>query len=105
MLLAVARGPLTPAGRESITKLFPDLKDVWSKSVVLTVARQSPMDAVKFAFSSDKSESYRELVAPLVEQLSSENDAVSRLLKLTTKHEKAEKLTATVKEVIAKHQR
>jgi putative membrane-bound dehydrogenase-like protein len=103
MLLAMAKGPLTPGGRESITKLFPDLKDAWSKSVVLTVSRQSPMDSIKLAFSSDKSENYRELVAPLVEQLSSESDAVSRLLKLTTKHEKAEKLTATVKEVIARH--
>jgi len=105
MLLAMANGPLTPGGRESITKLFPDLKDAWSKSVVLTIARQSSMDAIKIAFASDKSDNYRELVAPLVEQLSSESDAVSRLLKLTTKHEKAQKLTATVKEVIAKHQR
>jgi hypothetical protein len=105
MLLAMSKGPLTAGARDSITKLFPDLKDPWSRSVVLTIARQSPMDAIKIAFSSDKSENYRELVAPLVEQLSSENEAVSRLLKLTTKHEKAEKLTATVKEVIAKHHR
>jgi hypothetical protein len=63
------------------------------------------MDVIKLAFASDKSESYRELVVPLVEQLSPENNAVSRVLELTRRHDKAEKLTAAVKEVIAKHQR
>lgn len=105
MLLALAKGPLTEGGRETTVKLFPDLKDVWSKSVVLTIAREAPMEAIKLAFASDKSENYRELVVPLVRQLSPKESAIARVMDLTTKHEKAEKLTAAVKEVIAKQQR
>jgi hypothetical protein len=103
MLLALSKGPLTSGGRESLLKLFPDLKDVWSKSVVLTMARTAPLDAIKLAFASDKSENFRELVVPLVEQL--EDKSVPRVLELTAKHEKAEKLTAAVKAVIAKQHR
>jgi uncharacterized protein len=105
MLMALVKGPLTAGARESTVKLFPDLKDPWSKSAVLTIALTAPMDVIKLAFASDKSESYRELVVPLVEQLSPENNAVTRVLELTKRHDKAEKLTAAVKEVIAKHQR
>jgi len=105
MLMALVKGPLTAGARESTIKLFPDLKDPWSKAAVLTIARTATMDVIKLAFASDKSESYRELVVPLVEQLSPENNAVSRVLELTRRHDKAEKLTAAVKEVIAKHQR
>lgn len=103
MLMALSKGPLTPNGRESVLKLFPDLKDVWSKSAVLTIARKDPWQAIKLAFASDKSENFRELVVPLVEQL--EDKSVPRVLELTAKHDKAEKLTAAVKAVIAKHHR
>ncbi len=103
MLRAMANGPLTREGRESIAKLIPDFKDVWSKSIVYSIAQRTPMDFVKVAFASDKSENFRELVVPLVEQLAREAEARSRVLDLTEKHAaKAEKLTAAVREALAK---
>jgi hypothetical protein len=104
MLTAMSKGPLTRGTRETIAKLFPDLKDGWSKSVVLAIGQQTPMDFIKVAFASDKSESFRELVVPLVKQLGPGN--VPALLELTRKpEEKTEKLRIAVKEALAKHQR
>jgi putative membrane-bound dehydrogenase-like protein len=60
-------------GKETISavhKLFSDLKDAkesWTKSGILGVARLAPTNFIRAAFASDKSENYRELVAPLVE--------------------------------------
>ena len=104
MLTAMSKGPLTHGTRDTIAKLFPDLKDAWSKSVVLSMGQQAPMDFIKVAFASDKSESFRELVVPLVKQLGPGN--VPALLELTKKpEEKTEKLRIAVREALAKHQR
>jgi putative membrane-bound dehydrogenase-like protein len=106
MLLALSKGPLTPGMRETVAKLFPDLKDVWSRSAVLAIAQQTPLDFIKVAFASDKSENFRELVVPLVEELATEKRGLSDLAELTRKHaEKTQKLTAAVREALARTQR
>jgi uncharacterized protein len=62
-----------PPNKETITavhKLFSDLKDAkesWAKSGILGVARLAPTNFIRASFASDKSDNYRELVAPLVE--------------------------------------
>jgi len=105
MLLALTKGPLTPGMRETVAKLFPDLKDTWSKSAVLAIAQQTPLDFIKVAFASDKSESFRELVVPLVEELATDKRGLSDLAELTRKHaEKTQKLTAAVQEALARTQ-
>jgi len=104
MLVAMSKGPLTRGTRETIAKLFPDLKDGWSKSIVLAIGQQTPMDFIKVAFASEKSENFRELVVPLVKQLGPGN--VPDVVELTRKaEEKTEKLRVAVKEALAKHQR
>jgi putative membrane-bound dehydrogenase-like protein len=70
-----------PPGKETVTavsKLFPDLKDDWSKSAVLGVARLAPTNFIRAAFASDKSESFKDLITPLAEDfLRARNDRAS----------------------------
>jgi hypothetical protein len=102
-LRAIAKGPITAGGRESVAKLFPDLKDNWSKTIVLAIARGHPMEFIRVAFASDKSDKFRELVVPLVEQVSAEPAGISAVLEISAKHaDKTEKLTAAVRETLAK---
>ena len=105
MLMALSKGPLTADGRKAVAKLFPDVKDIWSKSALLTIARETPLEVLKVAFGSDKSENFRELAVPLVEQLSAQPDGEEKVKALVAKSdpEKTEKLTAAVKEALAKH--
>ena len=104
MLMALSKGPLTADGRKAVAKLFPDVKDIWSKSALLTIARETPFEVLKIAFASDKSENFRELAVPLVEQLSVQPSGEERVKELVAKSdpEKTEKLTAAVKEALAK---
>ena len=102
MLSALSQGPLTAEGRQWMAKVFPDLKDVWCKSVVLSTARHTPLEFLKVAFASDKSENYRELAVPLVEQVRLEVGGQAKIEELAARHEKAEKLTAAVKEALAR---
>jgi hypothetical protein len=104
MLMAVSKGPLTAEGRKAVAKLFPDVKDVWSKSALLTIARETPLEVLKIAFASDKSESFRELAVPLAEQLSAQPDGVEKVMAVIAKSdpEKTEKLTAAVREALIK---
>jgi putative membrane-bound dehydrogenase-like protein len=54
----------------AVHKLFSDLKDAkesWTKSAILGIARRAPTNFIRASFASDKSENYRELLAPLVE--------------------------------------
>jgi len=104
MLMALSKGPLTVDGRKAVGKLFPDVKDIWSKSALLTIARETPLEVLKIAFASDKSENFRELAVPLVEQLSAQPGGEAKVKELVAKSdpEKTEKLTAAVKEALAK---
>ena len=52
---------------DAVGKLFPDLKDSWSRSAVLGIARQAPTNFIRVAYGSDKADSYRELAGPLVD--------------------------------------
>jgi 8-oxo-dGTP pyrophosphatase MutT (NUDIX family) len=103
MLMAVSKGPLTDDGRKAVAKLFPDVKDIWSKSVLLTIARETPLNALKIAFASDKSEHFSELAVLLVKQLARQPSGFEDVQKLISKSdtEKTEKLTAAVKAVLA----
>jgi len=68
-------------GKETISavhKLFSDMKDSrdhWAKSAMLGVARLAPTNFIRASFASDKSDNYRELVAPLVEDFVRKKDA------------------------------
>lgn len=102
MLMAVSKGPLTDDGRKAVAKLFPDVKDMWSKSVLLTIARETPLDVLKIAFASDKSENFRELAVPLVKQLTRQPSGYEDVRKLVSKSDpgKTEKLTVAVKDAL-----
>ena len=104
MLMAITKGPLTADGRKAVAKLFPDVKDVWSKSALLTIARETPLDTLKIAFASDKSENFRELAVPLVEQLSAQPGGVEKVREVVAKgdSEKTEKLAKAVNEALAR---
>jgi len=104
ILMALSKGPLTVDGRKAVAKLFPDVKDIWSKSALLTIARETPLEVLKIAFASDKSENFRELAVPLVEQLSAQPGGAEKVKELVAKGdpEKTEKLADAVKEALAK---
>ena len=103
ILMALSKGPLTPDGRKAVAKLFPDVKDVWSKSALLNIARETPLEVLKVAFASDKSENFRELAVPLVEQLSAQPGGVEKVKEVVAKSdpEKTEKLAKAVNEALA----
>ena len=107
MLMALSKGPLTPDGPQGCWKLFPDVKDIWSKSALLTIARETPLEVLKIAFASDKSENFRELAVPLVEQLSAQPGGAEKVKEVVAKSdpEKTEKLAKAVKEALAKPRR
>ena len=102
MLMAVSKGPLTPDGRKAVAKLFPDVKDIWSKSLLLTIARETPLEVLKIAFASDKSENFRELAVPLAKQLARQPSGFEdvRTLVKESDPEKTEKLAAAVKDAL-----
>ncbi|MFM1767922.1 MAG: hypothetical protein RJA22_451 [Verrucomicrobiota bacterium] len=68
---------------EAVAKLFPDLKDNWTRSTVLNVAQLAPTNFLRHAYGSDRSESYRELAVPLVERLLAARDEGSAEWALT----------------------
>jgi uncharacterized protein len=103
ILMALSKGPLTPEGRKAVAKLFPDVKDIWSKSALLVIARETPLEVLKIAFASDKSENFSELAVPLVEQLSAQPGGIEKVKEVVAKSdpEKTEKLSKAVKEALA----
>jgi len=60
----------------NVHKLYPELKDAWSKSAVLGVARRAPTNFIRLSFASDKPE-YRELVTPLIEDIIAARDTAT----------------------------
>jgi putative membrane-bound dehydrogenase-like protein len=105
-MLALSHMPLTTNGLQAVLKLFIDLKDGWSKSAVLGLARLAPMDYLKGAFASDKSESFRELAAPLVETMAQKKQSAQAALvvRLAARHPTAtEKLNVTVLQTLARY--
>jgi putative membrane-bound dehydrogenase-like protein len=98
--------------KETITathKLFSDLKDAkesWTKSAILGVARRAPTNFIRASFASDKSENYRELLTPLVEDFmfGQNADATTWLLAHTARQAPAtDKLKISVLQTVAKH--
>ena len=62
----------------TVHKLFSalkDSKDMWIKSAMLGVARLAPTNFIRASFASDKSDDFRELVTPLIEDFISKKDA------------------------------
>lgn len=62
----------------AVHKLFSDMKDsrdTWAKSAMLGVARLAPTNFIRASFASDKSDNFRELVPPLVEDFILKKDA------------------------------
>ena len=57
-----------------VQRLYPDLKDAWSKSAVLGVARHAPTNFLRLAVASDKTDSYRDICAALVADLAAARD-------------------------------
>ncbi len=105
-LLALGQAPFSKAANEAVWKLFPDLKDVWSRSAVLNVARLAPMDFIKGAFASDKADSYRELLPPLIEEIGYKRqaDEAATVIQAAVKAVAgADKLKVAVLESLNKH--
>src|SRR4029453_14882864 len=55
-LFALASSPPSSETISAVHKLFPDLKDGWSKSTVLAIARQAPTNFIRACFASDKAD-------------------------------------------------
>ncbi len=93
----------------AVHKLFSDMKDskdVWAKSAMLGIARRAPTNFIRASFASDKSDNYRDLVQPLVEDFILKKDAAvtSWVLAHAGKQAAAtDKLKITVLNTFAKH--
>ncbi len=90
----------------AVHKLMPDLKDGWSKSAVLGIARQSPTNFIRASFASDKADSYVEIVQILTEDFLSRKEAAPAewVLRHTARQTKASsKLRVAVLETFNKH--
>jgi len=77
-LLALTQWTPNKDAITAVHKLFSDLKDtkdLWTKSAMLGVARLAPTNFIRASFASDKSDNYRELVTPLVEDFINKKDA------------------------------
>lgn len=99
-LLALAQWQPGPDAFKSAIRLFPDLKDDWSKSAVLGLARMDIYEALKTAFG-DKADSYRDLVPALIERLArrQDNDLAARLIvHLADRKPETDKLKVSVLE-------
>ena len=57
-----------------VQRLYPDLRDAWSKSAVLGIARCAPTNFLRLALASDKTDSYRDICAALVADLAVARD-------------------------------
>ncbi len=77
-LLALTQWPPSKDVISAVHRLFPYFKssrDVWAKSAMLGVARLAPTNFIRASFASDKSDDYRELITPLVEDFIDKKDA------------------------------
>ncbi len=108
-LLALTQWTPNKETISAVHKLFSDVKDAkenWTKSAILGVARRAPTNFIRASFASDKSENYRELVAPLVEDFIFKKDGGITAWILTHAAKQApgtDKLKIHVLQTIAKH--
>jgi putative membrane-bound dehydrogenase-like protein len=108
-LLALTQWPPDKATISAVHKLFSDLKDSrdnWAKSAMLGVARLAPTNFIRASFASDKSENFRQLVPPLVEDFISKKDAGTTTWILSHAARQAagtDRLKITVLQTFAKH--
>ncbi len=93
----------------AVHKLFSDMKDskdLWTKSAMLGVARLASTNFIRASFASDKSDNYRELVTPLVEDFILAKDAgiTTWILSHAARQSSTtDKLKITVLNAFAKH--
>ena len=93
----------------AVHKLFSDMKDsrdAWAKSAMLGVARLAPTNFIRASFASNKSDNYRELVTPLVEDFIEKKDAGTTTWILSHAARQAagtDKLKIAIFGVFAKH--
>lgn len=108
-LLALSQWTPDKDAISAVHKLFSDMKDskdMWAKSAMLAVARRAPTNFIRASFASDKSENYRDLVAPLVEDFILRKDArtTAWILSHAAKQAAAtDRLKATVLNTFGKH--
>jgi uncharacterized protein len=105
-LLALSHSAAETNVQQTALRMYPDLKDPYCRAVVLALARQAPMEYLKAAFASDKSEHYRELATPLVERFAQnqKTNEAAEVVRLAADHLKdAEKLTVAVLQTLGKH--
>ena len=74
-LFALASWPPSGETIPAVHKLFPDLKDGWSKSTVLAIARQAPTNFIRACFASDKADSFTEIMEILTSDFLDARDA------------------------------
>jgi uncharacterized protein len=88
-----------------VQRLYPDLRDAWSKSAVLGIARHAPTNFLRLALASDKTDSYRDISAALVADLAAARDTGSAawlLAQLPKAGSGADKLKVAVLEAFNK---
>jgi putative membrane-bound dehydrogenase-like protein len=105
-LLALTQWPPTKESIAAAHKLFPDFKDDWTKSALLGMARLAPTNFIRNSFASDKPDSYRELVSPLVEDFVRNQDQAAATWILAHAARQApgtDKLKIAVLAIFAKH--
>ena len=66
-LCALTAWPPRQSTLEAVHKLYPDLRDGWTKSATLGIARLAPTNFIRLSFASDKADGFRDLVPTLVE--------------------------------------
>jgi putative membrane-bound dehydrogenase-like protein len=84
---------------QTALRMFPDLRDAAARSAILALARRAPMDYIRAAFASAKSEGCRELVAPLVETFAraGQSSELTQVLQIAALHPNStEKLNTAV---------
>ncbi|HKX63239.1 MAG TPA: PVC-type heme-binding CxxCH protein [Verrucomicrobiae bacterium] len=74
-LFALASSPPSSDTISAVHKLYPDLKDGWSKSTVLAIARQAPTNFIRASFASDKADFFTEPVEILTTDFLEKRDA------------------------------
>jgi len=88
---------------QTALRMFPDLSSPAMRAAIQALARQAPMDYVRAAFASSRSEAYRDLVVPLADRFGKERDraALAQLVELAAAHRnRAERLAAAVLEAV-----
>lgn len=78
-ILAFGKPSLTKEGRGALMKASADFKDTWARSAALGVLKNTPMESLKAAFSSEKADSLKDFVGIIAADIAySENKKLAK---------------------------